>query len=142
MKVNLYVSFDGNCEEAFTFYKAVFGGEFDCRMTWADNPHKNEGKVELNEEKAKQIMHMSLCLNEHFTLMGCDQPPKASSCAGPEPAKFVPGNNFQINLEPDSKEHADKLIENLSSQGRAITLPMSDTLLWHVQGRLRHCLDV
>ena len=125
MRVDVYLTFNGNCEEAFTHYKEVFGGDFGCKMTWADNPHKNEGKAPLDEEKAKEIMHMSLCLTEHFTLMGCDQPPETSDCGGPE--GFVRGNNVQINLEPNSREHADELIKKLSSKGGAIAMPMSDT---------------
>ena len=127
MKVDIYLNFDGNCEEAFNHYKEVFGAEICCKMTWDDNPHKKEGKIEVDEKKAKQIMHMSLPLTEHCTLMGCDQPPEGTECGDAEPAKFIKGNNVQINLEPNSKEHADQLIKMLSSKGGTITQPMCDT---------------
>ncbi|CAB9517412.1 3-demethylubiquinone-9 3-methyltransferase [Seminavis robusta] len=127
MKVHLYLTFDGNCSRAFDHYKEVFGTDIECKMTWGDNPHKNKSKVALSEEKANQIMHMSMHLTKSFELMGCDTPPEGSCCGeGMGHEKFVVGNNMQINLEPDSKAHADKLIVALASKGGKVMNPMEE----------------
>ena len=125
MKVNLYLTFDGNCAEAFDFYKTVFHSNIDMKMTWAENPEKMESKTELSEEDGKKIMHMSLPLTKETILMGCDSPPDGQSCGSGD--KFTIGNNVQINLVPDSKEHAETLLKDLSAEGGKVIFPMSNT---------------
>jgi PhnB protein len=124
MKVHVYLNFNGNCAQAFEHYKQVFGCDIACKMTWADNPEMD--KSTLSEEKAKQIMHTVINLTDNFELMGCDMPPEGTPGGDCGLKKFVFGDNITINLEPDSKEHADKLIAALASNGGKITSPMAD----------------
>ena len=133
MKVNVYLNFEGNCAEAFDFYKSVFGGEFDSKMTWGGSAHmmKEEDPSnfkELKAEDAARIMHMDLALTKDVYLMGCDNPPKDfGSCGGMDPEPFTVGNNMQICIQPDSREHADKLIAALSAKGGKVMMPMAET---------------
>jgi PhnB protein len=128
MKVHVYLSFDGTCSQAFDHYKEVFGCEFTSKLTWGDNPEKDQATIPLSDEKANQIMHMSIALTKDFELMGCDMPPEGTpggDCEGGN--KFVFGDNMTINIEPDSKEHADKLLAALASNGGKVTSPMAPT---------------
>lgn len=116
--VNPYLTFNGNCEEAFNFYKNVFGGEFDMVMRMDEAPPSPE--MPLKEEEKKMIMHMSLPLDEGSMLMGSDQP----SAFG----KTVTGTNFSISISAKSKEEADNIYNKLSAGGKA-TMPM-DNAFW------------
>jgi PhnB protein len=128
MKVHLYLTFDGKCAQAFDHYKDVFGCDIASKLTWGDNPEKDQSTIPLSDEKANQIMHMSMPLTKDFELMGCDMPPEGTPGGGcPMEKKFVFGDNLTINLQSDSKEHADKLLAALASKGGTITMPMADT---------------
>ncbi len=69
-KVNAYMTFNGDCEEAFSFYKSVFGGEFLYIGRYKDVPPTDRQTFRLeNDEK---IMHVSLPISKETILMGCD----------------------------------------------------------------------
>lgn len=113
---NTYLNFNGNCEEAFTFYKSVFGGEFTHLGRFGEMPDTEENQVpEADKEK---IMHVGLPIGTS-SLMGSDT-------AGEWAQSFVQGNNFSISITADSKEEADKLFNALASGGQ-ITMPMDNT---------------
>lgn len=113
---NIYLNFDGNCKEAFDFYKGVFGGEFGNVSKFSEMPPSEEYPVaEADKDK---IMHMDLALG-NATLMGCDYP------SNMEPALKI-GNNYSVSLETDSREEADKVFNGLSDGG-TIKMPMADT---------------
>lgn len=113
---NTYLNFKGNCEEAFNFYKSVFGGEFNYVGKFGEMPPQ-EGYT-MSEEDANKIMHISLPIGKSI-LMGSDT-------GGEWAPTFVQGNNFSISIGAESKAEADKLYEGLSEGGKA-TMPMADT---------------
>ena len=115
--VNIYLTFKGNCEEAFNFYKSVFGGEFPYIGRYKEMPQE-EGKT-LNPEEGEKIMHMSLPISQETMLMGSDT-------GGEWAPAFKTGNNFAISINTDSKEEADRLFKGLSAGG-VVTMPLQTT---------------
>jgi len=116
-KVNVYLNFDGNCEEAFNFYKSAFGGEFASINRFSEMPPQ-EGMPPLSESAKNKIMHVGLPISEETAIMGSD----VIEGFGPP---HTAGNNFSISLNPDSREDADKLFAALSDGG-TVTMPMQD----------------
>jgi len=117
-KVNVYLNFDGNCEEAFNFYKSVFGGEFAYIGRFKDMPAQ-EGMPPIPAEFGERIMHVSLPISSETILMGSDT-------GGEWASSFKQGNNFSISITADSKENADQLFAGLSAGGQ-VTMPLADT---------------
>ena len=115
--VNVYLTFNGNCLEAFNFYKSVFGGEFTYLGYYKDMPTQ-DGKP-VAPEDAEKIMHVSLPISQETMLMGSDT-------GGEWAASFTQGNNFSLSINTDSKESADRLFNGLSVGGR-VTMPMAST---------------
>lgn len=116
--VNVYLTFNGNCLEAFQFYKSVFGGEFPYVGKFNEMPPQ-EGMKAMPAEDGEKIMHISLPVSKETILMGSDT-------GGEWSAGFTPGNNFSISINAESKEEADKLFSGLSAGGR-VTMPMNKT---------------
>lgn len=114
--VHTYLTFDGNCEEAFNFYKSVFGGEFTYIGKFGEMP--NEEGFPVLEANKNKIMHVSLPIG-NTVLMGSDT---GGEC-GPT---FRQGNNFSISINAESKEEADKLFAGISVGGQVI-MPMENT---------------
>jgi len=115
--VNVYLTFNGNCEEAFNFYKSVFGGEFPYIGRYKDMPPQEGQK--MDNKDAEKIMHVSLAISKETVLMGSDTGGEwASSCSQ--------GNNFSISINTDKKAEADRLFNGLSSGGQ-VTMPMNKT---------------
>jgi PhnB protein len=114
MKVNPYLNFDGQAEEAFNFYKSVFGSEFSGIMKMKEAP----GTENLSEEEQNRVMHVSLPIGNDIVLMASDILPSMGH-------KLVKGNNNYISLHPGSKEEADRLFKGLSADGD-IEMPMED----------------
>jgi PhnB protein len=113
---NTYLTFNGNCEEAFNFYKSVFGGEFSYIGRFGEMPENEEYKVpEADKDK---IMHVGLPIGTSI-LMGSDT-------GGGWAPSFVQGNNFSISITASSKQEADQLFNNLSVGGN-ITMPLDNT---------------
>lgn len=118
--INPYLSFDGNCEEAFEFYKSVFGGEFTYMGRFSEMP-AHEGMPPVSEELKNRIMHVSLKIGD-MILMGSDT---AGGCGGPG---FQIGNNISLAIGLETKEEADGIFLALSKGGKAI-MPMAD-MFW------------
>lgn len=116
--VNIYLNFDGNCSEAFHFYKSAFGGEFPYIGYFKDMPPQ-EGMPPMSAEEGNKIMHVSLPISKETTLMGSD-------VVGEWIPKFIKGNNFSISINADSKAEADRLFNELSAGGK-VTMPMEKT---------------
>ena len=116
--VNIYLNFNGNCEEAFNFYKSVFGGEFPYIGRFKDMPPQ-EGMPPLPKEMENKIMHVSLPVSKETMLMGSDT-------GGEWAPSFVQGNNFSISINADSQEQADRFFNELSKGGK-VTMPMAKT---------------
>lgn len=115
-QVNPYLIFNGNCEEAFLFYKSVFGGEFAYIGKFKDMP-ADENCPPPSAEEADRIMHVSLPLG-NTVLMGSDSTSQSGD--------VVIGTNFSVSINTDSRAEADKLFNGLSAGGNAF-MPMSDT---------------
>ena len=115
--VNVYLTFNGNCLEAFNFYKSVFGGEFPYVGYYKDMP--SDGGKPLAPEDAEKIMHISLPISQETMLMGSDT-------GGEWAASFAQGNNFSLSISADSKESADRLFNDLSAGG-IVTMPLAST---------------
>jgi PhnB protein len=115
--VNVYLTFNGNCEQAFNFYKSVFGGDFPYIGRYKDMPP--DGGKKPDPKEAERIMHVSLPISKETMLMGSDT-------GGEWAANYSQGNNFSISINTDSKEQADKLFSGLSSGGK-VTMPMNKT---------------
>jgi PhnB protein len=115
---NIYLNFNGNCEEAFLFYKSVFNTEFPYIGRYSDMPPA-EGGSPMPEAMGKLIMHISLPVGKDSFIMGSD-------VGGEWAPSFSQGNNFSISLNTDSREEADLLFNGLSAGGK-VTMPMQKT---------------
>jgi PhnB protein len=113
--INPYLTFNGNCEEAFGFYKSVFGGEFPYVGRFKDMPSEQP----IPESEGNKIMHMSLPIGQGTILMGSD----SSSAYG---QATIIGNNFSISVQADTEDSANKIFNGLSAGGQ-VTMPMSNT---------------
>lgn len=114
--LNTYLNFDGNCREAFEFYRSVFGGEYSIFQVFRDGP----GDMGVPEDEMDNVMHVSLPIGDSM-LMGSDMP---SIFENPH----VAGNNFSISVSPDGRDDADRLFAALSDGG-AVTMPLQD-MFW------------
>jgi len=115
MKVNPYLNFDGQAEEAFIFYKSVFGGEFISNMKMKDAPDGDK----LPVEDQNRTMHIALPIGKDILLMASDI---FTSMGNPALKK---GNNMYVSLHPESREEADRVFNGLSAGGE-IEMPMED----------------
>jgi Uncharacterized protein conserved in bacteria len=127
-KLNPYLHFDGNAEEAMNFYKSVFGGEFQGGiMRMKDAP----GTENFSDEDKNRVMHIALPIGpDGSVLMASDTPPAAMGL------KLIVGNNVDIALSPDSKEEADKIFAGLSAGGK-VEMSMEQTFF----GYFGSCVD-
>jgi len=116
-KLNPYLSFKGTCEEAFNFYRSVFGNEFLFVGRFNDMPENTNYPI-LESEKDK-IMHISLPISAETILYGCDitQSFESSTDAG---------SNISLSIETDSIEEATRIFNGLSSGGN-VTMPLDKT---------------
>ena len=113
--INPYLYFNGNCEEAFNFYKSVFETEFIYIGRYKEVPQKDKYIFQESENK---IMHVSLPISEQMTLMGSDNA---------EVYKDGTSNNkFSLSINTDKREEADLLFKKLSKGGE-IKLAMNET---------------
>lgn len=112
--LNTYLRFNGNCEEAFTFYASVFGNEAPAFDRFGTTPHAGD----MPASEHNKIMHATLNIGQNNVLMGSDIP------AGMEPAQF--GDNFSLSLQPTSAEEAARLFNGLSAGGQ-VTMPLEET---------------
>jgi PhnB protein len=114
--VNVYLTFAGQCEEAFERYRSIFGGEFASLARFGEMPQDENFTVD--EALRDRIMHVTLPISDETALMGSDTLPGS----GPD---LVIGTNFSVSVAPDSREEADRLFDALSEGGSA-TMPMAD----------------
>lgn len=112
-KLSTYLNFAGDTEEAFNFYRSVFGGEFTSVVRFKEFPMKG---VNIPEEDGDKIMHISMQIDEDSTLMGTD----ALESLGQH---LVQGNNVYISTHPRSEEEADRIFSALS-QGGEVEMPI------------------
>lgn len=120
-QVSTYLNFPGNTEDAFNFYKAVFGTEFEGELTRMSEVPPQEGQPPLPEEDKNLVMHVSLPILAGHMLRGTD----ATESMG---FTVTPGNNIYINLEPDTRAETDRLFKALSEGGKP-EMPMQE-MFW------------
>ena len=113
--INSYLHYNGNAEEAFTFYKSVFGGEFARTVRFKDMASP---EFPVSEHEANKIMHIALPIGKN-TLMGSDVPESLGVVNENE-------NRFKISIGAESKEEADKLFNGLSVGGQ-VEMPIADS---------------
>lgn len=116
--INPYLTFNGNCEEAFKFYQSVFGGEFPYVGKFGDMPAQ-EGMPPVSDSEKNKIMHISLPISKEIILMGSD----SSDAFG---QATIIGNNFSISINAESVKEVDHLFNGLSAGGK-VTMPMNKT---------------
>ena len=114
-QINPHINFNGNAEEAFTFYKSVFGGEFAKIMRFKDLA---SAEFPVAENEANKIMHIALPIGKSI-LMANDVPEILGRTNENE-------NRSKIVISAESKEEADKLFHGLSAGGQ-IEMPISDS---------------
>lgn len=112
--VNPYLNFNGNTEEAFNFYKSVFGGEFAGLHRFKDTPEVGD----IPDEEKDKLMHISLPLGKGNLLMATD----ALESMG---QSLTMGNNFSLSVQAESREEADRLFNALAAGGK-IDMPLED----------------
>jgi len=115
--INPHINFNGNAEEAFTFYKSAFGGEFTKIIRFKDfvNP-----EFPVPESEENKIMHIALPIGEKNMLIGNDVPDFLGKVNERE-------HRSKISVSAESKEEADNLF-NILSAGGEIEVPMADSL--------------
>jgi PhnB protein len=112
--INPYINFNGNAEEAFNFYKSVFGGEFETLLRFKDLA---SDEFPVPENEADKIMRISLPIGES-TLIANDVPESMGRVSENE-------NRSKIAVNTESREEADKIFAGLT-QGGSIEVPMDD----------------
>ncbi|MEO6406863.1 MAG: VOC family protein [Ferruginibacter sp.] len=117
-KVSIYLNFQGNTEDAFNFYKSVFGTEFVSPIMYNKDIPANPGMPDIPENELNKVMHVCLPILGGTQIMGTDM----LECMG---HKLIIGNNITINLEPDTREETEKLFKQLSDGGSNI-MPLED----------------
>lgn len=113
--INPHINFNGNAEEAFNFYKSVFGGEFERIVRFKDI---SSAEYPVPEKEANKIMHIALPIGENI-LMGNDVPESMGRVNENE-------NRSKISISAESREEADKLFNGLSAGGN-VEYPIDDS---------------
>jgi len=115
-QINPYIHFNGNAEEAFLFYKSVFGGEFAMISRFKD---MSIPESPMSEKEVEKIMHIALPIGNHSILMGSDTP------------EFMGKHNenetrSKISISAESKAEADHIFNGLS-EGGTIEMPIEES---------------
>jgi PhnB protein len=113
--INPYIHFNGNAEEAFTFYKSVFGGAFGKTMRYKDIA---SAEYPIPENDANKLMHITLPIGKSNLLMGSDVMEMMGKVTEND-------NRNTISITAESREEADKLFNGLSAGGN-IEMPIAD----------------
>lgn len=119
--VSTYLNFAGNTEEAFNFYKSVFGTEFIGNIMRIGDMPPMPGAPEISEKEKNMLVHISLPITGGHVIMGTDVPESMGF-------KLNFGNNMHINLQPDTREETKRLF-NALSEGGTITMELQD-MFW------------
>ncbi|MDR1743020.1 MAG: VOC family protein [Dysgonamonadaceae bacterium] len=125
---NPYISFNGNCEQAFCFYKSVFGGDFTKLIRYSDMQNES-GVPTPPEEFGYQIRHIELPVYDNLILMGSDNTDTSSI------DNIKMGNNMRISILSDNEDELKRLFEALSSGG-VVKAPLCESLWGTFYGSL------
>ena len=114
-RIDPHINFNGNAEEAFTFYKSVFGGEFETIIRFKD---LSSPEFPITEKEANNIMHIALPIGQNV-LMANDVPERMGKVSETE-------NRSKISIQAESRKEADTLFRGLSAGGK-IEVPIADS---------------
>ncbi len=114
--INPHINFNGNAQEAFNFYKSVFGGEFTKIIRMKDLA---SAEFPVADADINKIMHIALPIGEHNTLIANDVPEFLGKVNENE-------NRSKISLSADSREEADKIFSALAMGGQ-VEMPIGDS---------------
>jgi PhnB protein len=114
--INPWINFNGNAEEAFTFYKSVFGGEFKKIVRFKDLA---SAEFPVGADDANKIMHIALPIGKNNVLLANDVPAFLGRVDENE-------NRSKIAVSADSREEADKIFNGLSAGGN-VEMPIDDS---------------
>ena len=117
----IYLNFRRETEEAFTFYKSVFGTEFEGEIGRMGDVPPQDGMPPLADSDKDLVMHVSLPILGGIKLMGTDAPESMGF-------KVTEGNNVYISLHPDTRAETDRLF-NALADGGVIEMPLQD-MFW------------
>ena len=120
-RTSIYLNFPRTTEEAFNFYKSVFGTEFVGKINRMGEVPAQPGMPPMAEADKNLVMHVALPILGGHVLMGTDAPESMGF-------KLVAGNNVNINLEPDTRAETDRLFKALSEGGK-VDMPLQD-MFW------------
>ncbi len=127
-KVSVYLNFASQTEDAFNFYKSVFGTEFENEiMRYVDAPPM-ENMPPLSDSVKNLVMHMQLPIFDGFTLMGSDAPEEMG-------LNVVKGNNSHIMLQLDTRDQTRSLFKALSEGGK-VEMELQDMFWGDYYGNL------
>ncbi|MBI4224844.1 MAG: VOC family protein [Candidatus Sungbacteria bacterium] len=110
-RVSTYLNFTRETEEAFEFYKSIFGGEFTNGISRFSEVPAQEGAPAMSEQDKNLVMHVELPILGGHVLMGTDAPQSMGFTV-------IRGNSTYINLEPDTRAETDRLFAALSAGGK------------------------
>ena len=125
-RLHSYLNFAGNAEEAFNFYRSVFGGEFSSVVRFKEFPMEG---VSIPQEDQDKLMHIALPIGDDDILMASD----TLRSLGQE---LRQGNNVYVSVQPEGKEEADRIFAGLS-EGGEIEMPIADQAWGDYYGALK-----
>jgi PhnB protein len=114
--LNPYLTFQGNTEEVFRFYKSVFGGDFSSLQRFKDMPSKDP---RISEKELDKILHIALPIGKAGIIYGSD-------ALESHKQNVKMGNNIYIMIEPESETEAEHLFKRLSEGGK-VDMPLQKT---------------
>jgi len=120
-RTSTYLNFPRQTEEAFNFYKSIFGGDFNGGIHRFSEVPPQEGMPPLPEGDKNLVMHVELNITGGHALMGTDAPESMGFTVNM-------GNNVHISLEPDTKDETKRLFDVLSNGGK-VTMELQD-MFW------------
>ncbi len=121
-----YLNFAGNAQEAFDFYKSVFGGEFSSAVRFKDFPMEG---VAIAKEDEDKLMHIALPIGDDSVLMASDVLESLGQ-------QLVQGNNVYVSVHPTSRDEAERIF-NALSEGAEIEMPIADQAWGDYYGSLQ-----
>lgn len=107
--INPYLTFSGNCEDAFNFYRSIFGGEFDTVSKFKDMPP--DPKYPVSDDMKDRIMHISLPISKETILMGSDSSDSFGHAT-------IMGNNITLSYNTRDVDDVKRVFEQLAEGGQ------------------------
>ncbi|MEK7644459.1 MAG: VOC family protein [Patescibacteria group bacterium] len=120
-RTSTYLNFPRNTEEAFNFYRSIFGGDFVGGIHRFSEVPPQPDRPALAEEDKNLVMHIMLPILGGHLLMGTDAPESMGFTV-------TRGNNVYISLEPDTRADTDRLFSELSAGGK-VEMPLAE-MFW------------